>query len=38
MMESLTQSGWIKRGAERRSIVITPAGRRGLKDAFSLDL
>jgi DNA-binding transcriptional ArsR family regulator len=38
MMDRLTQSGWIKRGKERRSIVITQTGRRGLKDAFSLDL
>jgi DNA-binding transcriptional ArsR family regulator len=38
MMERLLQSGWIKRGPERRSIIVTPAGRHGLKDVFSLDL
>jgi DNA-binding transcriptional ArsR family regulator len=38
LQENLMQRAWIKPGAERRSIVITGAGRRGLTEIFALHL
>lgn len=38
LLERLFALGWIARGAEGRSAVLTPAGREGLKRAFGLDL
>lgn len=34
----LMKRAWIKPGPERRSIIVTPAGRRGLAEVFSLHL
>src|SRR5579863_1766341 len=38
LQEHLMRRAWIKPGAERRSIVVTNAGRRGLAEVFSLHL
>lgn len=38
LLERLFALGWIERGREGRSVVLTPAGRTGLRDAFGLDL
>jgi DNA-binding transcriptional ArsR family regulator len=34
----LFELGWITRGPRRRSVLVTPAGARGLADTFGLDL
>jgi DNA-binding transcriptional ArsR family regulator len=38
MLTRLLDLGWITRGAEDRSIVVTEAGRRGLRDVLGVEL
>ncbi|THD77279.1 MAG: ArsR family transcriptional regulator [Phenylobacterium sp.] len=38
LLARLFDLGWIARGAEGRSAVLTPAGAKGLRDAFGLEL
>ena len=38
LLDRLFQLGWIARGAEGRSAVLTPAGRKGLMDLCGLEL
>jgi DNA-binding transcriptional ArsR family regulator len=38
LLARLFELGWIERGSEGRAAVLTPAGRRGLKDSFGLEM
>lgn len=38
LLARLFALGWIERGGEGRAAILTPAGRRGLRDAFGLEL
>jgi hypothetical protein len=38
LLTRLLELGWIVRGAEGRSIVVTPAGRQGFRDVLGVEL
>ncbi|RAK59171.1 transcriptional regulator [Phenylobacterium hankyongense] len=38
LLQRLLELGWIERAREDRAAIVTPAGRRGLREAFGLEL